>query len=139
MAMSTNLKNQLLNNWFRNTTFDMPNTFYLGLSTTTPNEDGTGVTEPKAASYVRLGVAANTTNWTTAASGNIKNAVALRFDEAVQAWSTSTNKITSYVIYDAATNGNLLFFGSLATPQEIPENSVMEIPINGLQTGIANA
>jgi hypothetical protein len=44
-----------------------PATWYLGLSTTAPNEDGTGFTEPTGGSYARVAVTNNSTNFPAAA------------------------------------------------------------------------
>lgn len=40
-----------------------PATWYLGLSTTTPNGDGTGFTEPVGGAYARVAVVNNATNF----------------------------------------------------------------------------
>jgi hypothetical protein len=47
-----------------------PATWYVGLSTTTPNEDGTGFTEPVGGSYARVAVTNNTTNWPAATTSS---------------------------------------------------------------------
>lgn len=48
-----------------------PATWYLGLSTTAPNDDGTGFSEPVGGSYARVAVTNNGTNFppATTASG----------------------------------------------------------------------
>lgn len=43
-----------------------PATWYLGISTTTPNEDGTGFTEPVGGSYARVTITNNSTNFPAA-------------------------------------------------------------------------
>lgn len=45
-----------------------PTTWYLGLSTTVPNDDGTGFTEPSGGSYARVAVTNNATNFPAAAT-----------------------------------------------------------------------
>lgn len=44
------------------TTF-APATWYLGISTTFPNDDGTNFTEPSGGSYARVAIANNSTNF----------------------------------------------------------------------------
>ena len=136
--ITTNVKNNILNNWFRGTGATLPTTLYVGLSKTAPTEAGGNVTEPTASSYKRIAIQANTTNWTTASNGKISNAVVFRFPEATEAWTTSSAKITHFAIYDAQTGGNLLFYGQLSISQEIPIGSIMEIPIGGLSTQLTN-
>lgn len=43
-----------------------PATWFLGISVTTPNEDGTGFTEPVGGSYARVSIANNATNFPAA-------------------------------------------------------------------------
>lgn len=43
-----------------------PATWYIGLSTTQPNEDGSGFTEPSGNGYARVPMTNNTTNWPAA-------------------------------------------------------------------------
>jgi hypothetical protein len=45
-----------------------PATWYLGLSTTAPNDDGTGFTEPTGGSYARVAVTNNSTNFPAAST-----------------------------------------------------------------------
>lgn len=132
------VKNNVLNSWFRGVEAILPTTLYVALSTTAPTEDSTNVTEPVASSYSRIAIEANTSNWTESTNGELTNAVVFRFPEATEAWSTASNKITHFAIYDSLTDGNLLFFGELLIPQEIPIGSIMEIPIGGLSTRLTN-
>lgn len=45
-----------------------PATWFLGLSTTAPNDDGTNFTEPVGGSYARVSVTNNATNFPAAAT-----------------------------------------------------------------------
>lgn len=47
-----------------------PATWYVGLSKTAPNADGSGFTEPVGASYARVAVTNNATNWLAAITSN---------------------------------------------------------------------
>lgn len=136
--ITTTVRNNILNNWFRGEAAKLPTTLYIGLSKTAPNESGGNVTEPTSSSYKRVAIAANTTNWSTASNGSISNAVVFRFPEATESWTTSSQKITHFAVYDAQTSGNLLFYGQLAVSHEIPVGSVMEIPVGGLSTQLTN-
>lgn len=80
-------------------------TLYVGLSTTAPAEDGTGVTEPAGGGYARVATAA--ADWSTATAADpsvVTNANAVTFPQASGAWGT----LTHFVLYDAASAGNVL-------------------------------
>lgn len=109
--------------YFGSTAFASPGTVYVGLSTTTPAADGTGVTEPVGNAYARVSVANDTTHFHAAPSQpgtgqRQSNLLAISFAQATGDWGTCTY----WVMYDAAAAGNLLAFGLLTTAQH---------PING--------
>lgn len=99
---------------------------YVGLSTTTPSKDGTGVTEPTGNGYGRtlLGNTSQalTQKMSTPALGKTENTDIIYFPEATGAWGT----ITHLVLYDAPTGGNLLAFGAL-TNSISPTNGTIPI------------
>jgi hypothetical protein len=128
-------KNQILNNIFRNGS----TTVYIGVSKTAPNEDGTNCTEPTAASYARYAAKCDSATWNESTKGTTDNAVVFRFNEAAESWTTAASPVTHWVIYDAATGGNMMFYGELMRAQEIPAGAILEIPENGLTTTILNA
>lgn len=138
MAMTTYLKNALLNRLFRSTAYEMPSVMYIALSKTAPTEAGGNCTEPSVEDYKRLEIASNEVNWSAADEGSINNATVFRFEETKESWTTAAAPITHWAIFDNSTNGNMLFFGSLTQAQEIPRGSILEIPENGLVTTIIN-
>lgn len=102
-AMSTYLANAVLNEVLRNTNYVPPATVYLALYTTNPTAADTG-TEVTGGSYARQAMA-----WTAAASGSSSTSAAINF--------TGMPAVTvSYLgIRDAASGGNLLFYGAWAS------------------------
>lgn len=105
---------------FGDVAFTVPATLYVALSTSTPTQTGSGVTEPSTGAYARVSVANNTTNFVAAstqpANGQEQtNGAAITFPAATASWGT----ITYFGIYDAASAGNLLCFGALTTAQTI--------------------
>lgn len=105
--------------WGR-TAWAPPATVYVGLSTTQPAADGTGVTEPAGGAYARQAVPNDNTGFTPsadqpAAGQEQTNAAVIQFPKATVAWGT----VTYFVIYDAAVAGNLLAFGALAVAQVV--------------------
>jgi hypothetical protein len=87
---------------------------HLGLSTTTPTDTGTNVTEPSGGSYARQQVTNGATFWATATAGNADNLAAVVYPEASAAWGT----ITYMVCWDAA-EANVLWYGALTAQKVI--------------------
>jgi hypothetical protein len=112
MPFCTYLKNKLLDHALGKAAFTMP-TVYVGLSTTTPAEGGTGYTEPTGNNYSRVATAA--ADWGSAASGSISNANSVTFPTTTGSWGT----VTYFLVFDAASSGNLLMYGVLSTPRSV--------------------
>lgn len=100
-----------------------PATWYFGLTTTVPNDDGTNVTEPVGGSYARVAVTNNVTNFPAAStSGGItskSNGTAVTFANPTGNWG----KIVGYVIADALSGGNIRYVDRLKDGAEITVNS----------------
>lgn len=117
----------LLDVLFGGTTF-FPSTLYLAVSTTAPNEDGTGITEPGGGiGYARVAVPNNGTTFDVAAlNGDIaekKNAVGLNFLAATGSWGT----LTHWIFFDSLTGGIPLIFGVLNPTANIAVNNQLRI------------
>jgi hypothetical protein len=96
--------------------FARPATVYGALFTTAPADAGGGV-EVSGGSYARVGVTNNATNF-PAASGTTtikQNGTPITFPKATAAWGT----IVAWALFDAATAGNLLFWGTLSTSKAV--------------------
>lgn len=101
---------------------DQTSTYY-GLSTTTPNPDGTNVTEPTVGAYSRVFSPTTSTflNPTTGASPTLlANSAAIVWPEATASWGT----VTHWVCYLTNIGGDLAFYGAIDNPAEV---------VNGLQ------
>ena len=112
MSFADYLENKRLDH-VTGTSFSAPSALYLGLSTTTPNDDGTGVTEPSSGGYTRALIEPG--DWSAAAAGVKENGVAIVFTTPSADWGT----ITHWVLYDAVTSGNMIAFGELATSRTV--------------------
>lgn len=129
---TTYLLNLVAGNLFKTKeTPALPEKFYLGLSSTAPNLDGTGVTEPAAsAGYkrVELTVLSEPTN------GAVTNEDKVDFDESTADWG----KMTHFLIFDAETGGNLLMYGTLSVSRTVEEATVMTIKAGSLNLSVVN-
>jgi hypothetical protein len=94
-------------------------TLWIGLSSTTPAEAGTGATEPTAGAYARVSTTA--TDWGPA-SGTapaVKSNTAVKtFPQATADWVAGAN-LTHFGLWDASTAGNLKWFGALTTAKPV--------------------
>lgn len=92
---------------------DIPSTVYVGLFTSAPDDGGNGdeVLSP-GTGYARVAVANTTDNWPDAASGTKVCAIKVQFPLVVASWGD----LSHFGVFDAATDGNLLVYGEIATP-----------------------
>jgi hypothetical protein len=105
---------------------------YIGLSSTTPAEDGTGVTEPSTGAYARVLVAA--ANWAAATLADpslLDNSAAITFPTATADWVAAAN-LTYMVAYDAATVGNFLGAGVLTVAKPVLNGDTASFAIGAL-------
>lgn len=100
----------------------IPSAYYIGLSTSAPNINGTNVSEPStSAGYARVEL----TTLSEPATGVVTNSQAINFNESTASWGM----ITHFVIYDSPTvgSGNLLMYGALSTPRSVEAATIMTI------------
>src|SRR5688500_5711046 len=107
------LENEILDHVLGNAAYSAPATVYVALFTVTPSDAGGG-TEVTGGSYARASVTNNATNWPAAASGAKANGTEIAFTTATGNWGT----IVAFGIFDAATTGNLLYWGPV-TPSKV--------------------
>lgn len=121
---------KVLNQFWNATAYSFPGTLYAALWTATLTAASTGATAGEASytSYARVSITANTTNFPVSASGsNIQNATAITFP----ANTGSLNTCTFFAILDAATTGNLLYWGSI-TSTAVNPGDTPQVNVNGL-------
>lgn len=68
-----------------------PYTYFVGLSTTQPNPDGTGFTEPVGNGYARVAYANNVTNFPNMVGREKKNGAAITFPTATGTYLARTS------------------------------------------------
>jgi len=113
------LSQKFLNWLFGAGSFTQPTNLYLALFSTTPSVSTTG-TEASGSAYARVTVACNTTNW-PAISGStttLTSGATFTFPTATGNWSSSSNQ-TGAGFWDAASTGNLLYWGDLTVAKPV--------------------
>ena len=109
----------------------LPNTYYLGLSSTAPAVDGSGVSEPLASSGQQR---VEFTNLGEPVNGVISNESEISFPESSASWGT----VTHFVLYDAPTNGNLLMFNVLSQSRSVETATIVMVKTGSLKFTLAN-
>ena len=109
----------------------LPSRVYLGLSSSAPDVDGSGATEPLAsAGYSRVEL--NSLDVPT--NGVITNKSEISFPESSASWGT----VTHFVLYDAPVNGNLLMFNVLSQARSVEQATIVMVKAGSLKLTLAN-
>lgn len=117
MAGPTNAEEAaILDGVFNDPAYTPPATRYIGLSTTTPLEDGTNFTEPSGNAYARVATVA--ADWNAASGGapsTKDNSADLVFPTASGSWGT----LTHFGIFDASSGGSPKWWGALTVSKAV--------------------
>jgi len=100
-------------------------TLYLGVSTTDPTDAGSSATEPAGGAYARIATTAS--DWQRTGSV-VDNTSQLSFPEATASWGT----LTHFVMYDAATGGNVIAHTELTSAKAIASNETLRFPVGNI-------
>ena len=110
--ITTYFLNMMLGNAFHAAGVDaFPATYYVALSTTVPNGDGSNISEPNGGAYTRAAFS----SMGTPVDGVIAIEEDVEFPESTGDWGT----IQGFAVYDSASGGNVLMYESLTNPQDI--------------------
>ncbi len=71
-------------------------------------------------------------------NGLVSNTAVVEFPESTSAWTTGNEKLTHYVIFDAATGGNLLMYGDLTSSRTVEANTIMMFKVGELRLSVVN-
>lgn len=127
--------NQIMGNVFRTkTTPALATQYYLGLSTSEPTVSGVCKGEPTrgtSTGYDRVLLE----SLSAPEDGIITNTVPITFNESVTDWGS----ITHYVVYDAKTGGNLLFYGDLAISRSVEPGTTITVKTGELKIQLYSA
>jgi hypothetical protein len=122
------LELELLDHVLGNAAYSAPATTYVALFTATPSDTGGG-TEVSGNAYARVAVTNNATNWPAASAGSKSNGTAVTFPTATPSgWGV----VTSFGIFDAASAGNLLYWGPLTANRTVAAADTPSFAIGSL-------
>lgn len=128
---STYWLNTIMDTMYTNNTGE----FYVGLSSTLPNKDGSGVSEPSGGNYSR----AKVSGFTAPSNGKVSNSGTLKFPCSTGAWFDSTAKAAYWVLFDGSgSNAHVLSGGNLSKAKSIEDNVSITIAANELSISLAD-
>ena len=125
--------NSLITLLFNNTPFTALANVYLALSTTTPTQTKGSApywnfTEPVGNGYARVTMACTTAVFPAPTTGSTYNNTSVSFPQATGSQGT----VTYLGFFDAVSNGNLIGYAAMNTPQTIVSGNVLTFAINQL-------
>ena len=124
MAAFSNYMEDAITAWINETTFpSAPTNTYVQLYSQDPTDEGSAT----GALYTRISVASG--GWTrgTGGAGTLSNTNAIIMQESAGSSATASH----FAVFDAATDGNLLFYGALSASKSIGVGD--EVKFNALQ------
>jgi hypothetical protein len=121
--MTDYLENALANHVLRNVAYTSPSAVYVGLFTVAPGETGGG-TEVSGGGYARQAV-----TFGAPSNGTVTNSADVTFPVATASWGT----IVAFAIFDAASGGNMLIYGSLTSSKSVGSGDQFKFPAGQLQ------
>lgn len=131
--MSSYLQNAMLQHILGQATYTFPatNNLYVGLCTAFDEaQDGNSFTEVSTAEYARQPVA-----FAAPVAQTVSNTGKLAYAKAVTTWGTPTY----WIVCDALTGGNVLFWGAVTSPLSINANEQLEIGVSQLTITLSGA
>lgn len=95
-------------------------TYYVGLSTTTPTNTGTNFTEPSGGGYARALSYKGKDYWNAPSNGTISNKLSIVFPRVTETWGT----VTHFGIFLTSSGSDLQLWGALTTSETPIVNTI---------------
>lgn len=133
MGFGTTIKNSMIDHFTAKASWTQPTAVYVGLSSTTPTDAGTNVTEPSGGAYARIQV--TTAQFDSASGGATSNNTEKAFAQATADWLSGAD-LTHGVLYDAVSGGNFLGWGALGTSKPVLNGDTAKIAVGDLDLSI---
>lgn len=134
MGFGTTICNAIIDHLDKKGTWTAPAAFCVGLSSTTPADDGTNVTEPSGGSYVRVSIPAGSLSAASAKAAT--NTSEIAFAQATADWVGGSD-LTHAVFYDATTSGNFLGWCALGQAKPVLNGDTAKIPVGDLDISMS--
>lgn len=117
-SLSDYAENKVLAHSVGKTAWAMPSTVYVALYTQTPTENTNGVEVPTLQATMSTGYArllTSPSSWSEPSGGELSNAQTFSFGAAATTWG----QVEGVAILDAATSGNVIWYGAFSSPRTV--------------------
>lgn len=135
MPLTNAMQKVLLDHMMGKAAYTMPTSWWVGLLTTLPADDGTGHVEVSGGNYARVQVAA--AGWTAATAGEptvADNVGVVTFPTATASWGT----IVGVGLFDASTAGNMRAWAPLAVSKAVGSGDTASIAAGALDVKLGD-
>lgn len=127
--------NKILGMRLGNRSADSVTTWYVGVSTTSISDDGSGISEPSPTNgYKRVAIQNNSSNFTAPANMTVKNTNPIVFDEVTADCGT----VTDIFLSSSETGGKASYYGKFTIPRPMPAQSNLTINAGDASFKIVN-
>ena len=129
------LESALVKHLFRGVAYTAPASIYLALYTVTPGETGGG-TEVTGGAYARKVLTTSPTGSSSFSDPGTSNSTS---NSAVQTFATATadwGTVVAAALLDAATAGNMLWYGPLTTSRSVLSGDTFEVSASQLSIAL---
>lgn len=135
MIEQKEIKDMVSNSYGNGLVNELVNSYhYLALSSTEPQKDGTGVTEPSGNGYARVQLGSS--YFPNASNCSVSNNNEIHFNEATAAWDGSYQYAC---IYTSKTGGTLQAWGKLQNAITVAANTVPLIRVGQFTISIKDS
>lgn len=127
-ALSDHAENLLMDWLMTGGAATRPTAWYVGLHTGSPGDDDSGANEITGNGYSRQAIAVG-----AASGGTTSNDANITFTASGGDWGT----ISHISVYDADTNGNLLWHGAMSASKTIADGDTLQFNTGNIDLTIA--
>lgn len=134
MSVTYTQANTILDEYFGRVTPTIPTTYYMGVSTSIIQNDGSGITEPVDVAYARVPVGNTKVSFSNSNNGVVTNLLEFQFPESQTSWGI----VIYFFLADSATEGNIKFFGQLTNSRTVEVGTILVLEVGALQINLEN-
>ena len=127
-AMSDYLENKILDHTLGTSAYTHPSQTYIGLSTGSFADTGSGTAELSGSNYSRVAI-----NFDAASGGTTDNSATVEFAAATGNWGA----VSHFALWDAASSGNMLIHGAFSAAKTITTGDILRIAAGELDVTAA--
>lgn len=135
-AASDYMENKVLDHVLMNTAYTQPTALYLGLFTNASGSADANLEQGVLSDEVATGGTAygrESINFDAASGGSAQNGTTVTFPAATANWGT----VTHVAVLDAASGGNVLFYGAVTTPKTIEAGDTFQVTAGNFTISLA--